>query len=458
MSESGFDWDDLLEHIEERQVIPIIGPELLRLPAAEGGGTLNQWVAERLGRKLGVPVEGLPTADPLTEVACRHLARGGQREDIYSRLRTVTKDLAIPLPEPLLQLAEIEHFPLYVSTTCDGWVEQALNLRRSNGHGPVRSLAYRPTVAEDLPCEMAKLDRPTVYQLLGRISASPDYAVTAEDRLEFLCSLQSEARRPHLLFDELKNNHLLLLGCNLSGWLAKFFLRIAKGSRLSLQRAASEVVVDESGVQDQDLVVFLKHFSYRTRLYSGVTTAEFVGELWRRYRERHPARTAAVATAPVTATATAGPEMPAGSIFVSYAKEDRPAVERLCRGLEAAGLDVWFDREQLEPGDFWDAKIVRNIRSCSLFLPILSPNTDGRTEGYVFKEWRLARERAEQFAPGVPFIVPVAIHPEPPAPSAEGLFANTQWASLPGGEPATDFVDRLVRLYRDYQKRRKGLT
>lgn len=458
MSETGFDWDDLLEHIEERQVIPIIGPGLLRLPDAEGGGTLQGWMAERLGRKLGVPVEGLPAADPLTEVACRHLDRGGQREDIYSRLRTVTKDLAIPLPEPLLQLAEIEHFPLYVSTTCDGWVEQALNLRRGAGAGSVLSLAYTPTVAADLPCEMAKLDRPTVYQLLGRISASPDYAVTAEDRLEFLCSLQSEARRPHLLFDELKNNHLLLLGCNLSGWLAKFFLRIAKGSRLSLQRAASEVLVDESGVQDQDLVLFLKHFSYRTRLFPGVTTADFVGELWRRYRERHPARTAVAPAPPVPEPEPAGVEMKAGSIFVSYAKEDRPAVQRLCQGLESAGLDVWFDREELEPGDQWDAKIVRSIRGCSLFVPVLSPHTDGRSEGYVFKEWRRAQERAEQMAPGVPFIVPVAIHAEPPSAEVERPFADTQYAMLPGGEPTAAFVDRLVRLYRDYQKRRKGLA
>ena len=39
--------------------------------------------------------------------------------------------------------------------------------------------------------------------------------------------------------------------------------------------------------------------------------------------------------------------MPAGAIFISYAREDLAAVQELKARLDAAGLNVWFDFDQL---------------------------------------------------------------------------------------------------------------
>ena len=41
-------WDDLLNFIEERRVIPIIGPELLKVETEAGPRLLYDWIAERL--------------------------------------------------------------------------------------------------------------------------------------------------------------------------------------------------------------------------------------------------------------------------------------------------------------------------------------------------------------------------------------------------------------------------
>ncbi len=41
-------WDDLLNYIEERRVIPIIGPELLKVETETGPRLLYDWIAERL--------------------------------------------------------------------------------------------------------------------------------------------------------------------------------------------------------------------------------------------------------------------------------------------------------------------------------------------------------------------------------------------------------------------------
>jgi hypothetical protein len=454
---STFFWDDLLEFMDERRVVPILGPELLRVPQEGGEAPLYRWLAEKLARKLNVPAENLPAHLPLNHVVCRFLDSGGQREDVYSRLRSVVKELKPPTPEPLRKLARIRHFNLYVSTTFDSLLEQALNEERFAGDAKALSLAYAPNSVQDLPCVMERLERPTVYQLLGRLSASPDYAVTEEDTLEFVSSLQSEARRPHLLFDELKNNHLLFIGCNFSGWLAKFFIRLAKSSRLSLQRSASEIVADGMDRSDSDLALFLKHFSYRTKIYPDGGAVEFVNELAARYERRHPPET--VAPAVPASPAARRMDMAAGAIFLSYASQDAETVGQIRDALLGAGLDVWFDKAELQGGDFWNSKINRNIRNCSLFVPVISARTQQRLEGYFRLEWRWAAERSLQIAEGVPFIIPLVLGDVPQDTAiVPERFQAVQWTRLPDGKPAPDFVSLMVRHYRDFRKREKGLV
>ena len=45
-------WEDLLNFIEERRVIPIIGPELLQVETETGQRLLYDWVAEKLAARL----------------------------------------------------------------------------------------------------------------------------------------------------------------------------------------------------------------------------------------------------------------------------------------------------------------------------------------------------------------------------------------------------------------------
>ena len=45
-------WDDLLNFIEEKRVIPIIGSELLKVETDSGPRLLYDWLAEKLAAKL----------------------------------------------------------------------------------------------------------------------------------------------------------------------------------------------------------------------------------------------------------------------------------------------------------------------------------------------------------------------------------------------------------------------
>ena len=105
-------------------------------------------------------------------------------------------------------------------------------------------IAYAPNRVADLPTERERLERPVVYHLLGRLSASPTYVISDEDMLEFICGLQSEHLTPEKLFHELEHSHLLLIGGNFSNWLARLFLRMAKRHRLSDPRDVGEVLAD----------------------------------------------------------------------------------------------------------------------------------------------------------------------------------------------------------------------
>jgi TIR domain-containing protein len=48
---------------------------------------------------------------------------------------------------------------------------------------------------------------------------------------------------------------------------------------------------------------------------------------------------------------------PSKAVFLSYASEDAEVAGRICDGLRAAGIDVWFDQSELRGGDAWDAAI-----------------------------------------------------------------------------------------------------
>ena len=77
------------------------------------------------------------------------------------------------------------------------------------------------------------------------------------------------------------------------------------------------------------------------------------------------------------------------AVFISYASQDAAATARICTALRQAGIDVWFDQSELRGGDAWDQRIRREIRDCTLFMPVVSANTASRHEGYFGWRWIL---------------------------------------------------------------------
>jgi adenylate cyclase len=135
------------------------------------------------------------------------------------------------------------------------------------------------------------------------------------------------------------------------------------------------------------------------------------------------------------------------AVFLSYASEDAETAARIGASLRAAGIEVWFDQNELRGGAAWDAAIRRQIKTCALFVPIISANSRARLEGYFRLEWKLAVDRSHLMATEQPFLLPVVIDATGDGDArVPEKFLEVQWTRLPGGETPASFVAQVSRL------------
>ena len=107
---------------------------------------------------------------------------------------------------------------------------------------------------------------------------------------------------------------------------------------------------------------------------------------------------------------------------------------RIAESLRAAGVEVWFDRDELVGGDAWDAKIRRQIAECALFVPVISAATQARLEGYFRIEWKLAAQRTHAMAEEKAFLLPAVIDATRDAEAkVPAEFRAVQWTRLGPG-------------------------
>jgi hypothetical protein len=446
--QEGF-WDNLLDYIQDRTVIPVIGPELVTVRENGQDVPLYRWIAQRLAVDLRLPTADLPEGFELNDVVSMHLRRRGEREELYAQIHRMLRNAALKPSESLRTLAGIPGFDLYISLTFDSLLADAI--------GGAQQIAYSPNAVRDLVCPKGELRQPVVFHLLGRSSASPDYAICDDDVLEFLHTMQDRQRQPKRLFDELGGNHLLFLGCSFGDWFWRTFLRTARGLELSQKRRRWDVLVGEQVAHDDKLALFLESFSPDTRVVP-LAAAQFVTELAARWHAAYPAT--AQSTEPgVREKGARESNIPKGAIFVSYVSEDLEAASRLADGLRAEGLEVWFDRDALQTEDVWARRIRLSLERCSIFLPVISRHAlseENRRDRYFWREWKDADDLTRAMA-GEAFIIPVVIDDTRIDPALlPDSFKRVQSMSLPGGKVTPEAAKLLVGLVRDFHRRQRA--
>lgn len=447
------DWDELLFHVDEGSVIPVVGAELFRIERGGKETLLYSDLAGQLAISLGISIEDLPPTFTVADVAAAHCRRGGEAEQLYPKVRKVMQTLQFELPAALRKLARITDLRLFVSLTFDSLLARALAEERPSS--PPIQLAFSPyRQIEDIEADQSSLTAPVVYQLFGRLSAQQgEYVVSDEDTLEFIHCLQETSRSPVRLFDALRKNHILVLGCGFPDWLARFLIRVLRGQAFSDTRRKSQLIADRNTPSDAALRLFLEQ--HRVRVFQEGDAIRFVDELHDRWAAQQRPSPSPSPSIPDTAPT----KMRAGAIFLSYAREDRPAALRLRDALASMHLDTWMDQGEIEPGDDWARLIKTNIWMAHLFVPILSRRAAARSEGYFRREWREAIDRSRGMDDRRPFIIPVAIdETSPQMPGLPEEFSGRHWEDAPDGSPDAPFLERMVTLIRRIREQEAGLT
>ena len=426
-------WDMLLDYIGEGRVVPVIGPELLVARSGSGTVPFYQAVAERLARHLEmevVPGEGMD------ELMARFLKTNNPAKMARMGLSKVLREMAGEPQPALARLAGSRAFRLFLTTTPDSLLSTAIdNVCGGAEKADVYFFSRDFKGRRDIPSKSVPSGTHCVYHLYGRANPCVHYAISEDERLDYSCLWMDEANRPKNLLSFLSDKYLLILGCGYENWLARFFLFGLKGPAMfSNIWDANSLLADSRTPGDLQLDRFLSRC--HGNIYYEGGAADFVDELCCRMGE-----------APALSGDDGESPFEENSIFLSYASEDREAALLAKQRLEAFGLPVWLDKSELKSGEAYDAKIARNIRNASFFLPLLSKTTAQTVEPRYFRrEWTLATEEATKRSPKLPFIHPVAIDDVAPCDAFPESFNRLHWIAAPDGNMQDADVDRIIEL------------
>jgi len=447
-------WGAILPAIEEGQVVPIIGHELLEIQTENGPKMFHRVVAERLAEKLEVPTENLPENFETNDVVCAYKEFHGDPAAVDAdTILGIIAEINAPTPEPLRLLAEIRDLRLFISTTFDTLLEKAIFEVRKQKPIVVSFPPLDTSELMDFDEVKLKSAGSMVFQILGRASMSSDFALTEGQVLEQMLDFMSSEGRPRKLIFKLQKSHLLILGVGFPDWLARFLLRISREKPLWDSRPQMEIIADGRSAQ-KEFMRFMERFSpSKSRLITDASPVEFVRELHRQWSARQTDKSPASLSA--SAQTVSSQTMSSGSIFVSYAHEDFEATKSLVTQLKNAGLEVWFDEDFLKTGDKFKSIIERNIRLCCAFVPILSKNTqDNSPRPYRFERAVASEVAQDYFGTDTKFYFPVVIDETSNKDLIEyrtNLFGCTG-ERAPNGNVSQDLIAALDSAQKAYRK------
>ncbi len=94
-------------------------------------------------------------------------------------------------------------------------------------------------------------------------------------------------------------------------------------------------------------------------------------------------------------------------VFLCHAHADREPVRALYKRLTDDGVDAWFDKEKLLPGQDWELEIRKAVREADVVVVCLSKQFN--QAGFRQKEVRLALDTAMEKPEGDIFIIPARL-------------------------------------------------
>jgi hypothetical protein len=426
-------WEQLIYSIERRIVVPVIGSNAI---VVEPDGQPFEWVlAKRMALAMGLTFsEAVPTTLDGLMLAAR--SRDVDRSQINRAMRHAVREIeGTARSRTAHALAAMDAWDTFILTSTDSLVETSLRQLRP------QPVVLDLTAEADDQLRALKPDTTKVVYLAGRVGMSLEVPCTTGEILEFW--LNAGERAPltlDWLRSSLKNRMLLFLGIDWTNQSAQLLPWLLRGATRRFGLASFVDASRNSPVTD---VMVLDHEGGIE--WFDQPAALFVEELARRIQAIGPA-VPEPAPAPMASSQKY-------NVFVSYAREDLPTAERIVRQLQEAGVDVWFDRDQLVAGDSFIQATRKAIDDCALFVSLISKASEGRQKEALFRREReLAAERAQVMRGS--FYIPLVMDNLNPPFKAEPGFVNGLFFFRTGEAGlAPEALSRLVELSREAQRR-----
>jgi hypothetical protein len=61
-------------------------------------------------------------------------------------------------------------------------------------------------------------------------------------------------------------------------------------------------------------------------------------------------------------------------VFISYSSKDEALATKIVTSLEAAGLDAWYSKREIMPGDNWAEKIANGLKESNAMVVLVTPD------------------------------------------------------------------------------------
>lgn len=446
---NNFNWTVLLDRIESRNIIPVIGCCLYLLEQkGKDEVYLYHYLADKLSEELGIR----PLPDSYHKFSKAALLYLREHDDDYLKLSTFLLNIMnrekIIASNPLFKLARIKAFNLFINTTYDALLLNTLNTVRDH---PIKERTYSlkrkklSRLDDDLFDSLERFETTLVYNIYGNLQENIDPAFTEKDMLETIVEFQGDMRAnpDNNLFQALGEKSLLFMGCGYEDWLFRFFVRTVSNEKfkypkdpLTFKFIEDDCLKDEKGNYNE-LAVFFEN--YQSEIYCSREGKEFVDILFEKLQERCPHQIIPVTEFPRTA-------------FISFEGTNRPTALRLASYLEEDGIKVWVDDSEFKPGQEIDETIIKAINKCPAFIPLISREsqkiqTDKGQLKYHCREWEIAYANMKSGEKSKT-IIPVIIDE---SDWMYESFKSLNYVKIPAGKKTGEYEklkDRLLELQR----------
>lgn len=394
-------WELLMNAVEEKRVVPIIGDNLIRIAVGdEECVNVKEYVLKKLSERFGCDVlcKDYSQVEEVIREYNRRQRNAGDVTDIYYEIYDILNKAVVVIPDAVKRMFRLGRFPLVLTTSYVRGLDKVLGVQ------PDRIKVYNKKMSSDIRIPELDGSATMLYYLFGCLGMTKrSFKVTEDDLLDYLHCWHNSDTRPMKLGEYLSDKFLLVLGCDYPNWLFRFFWHSIRNFTIvpaSADMQGVVIVPAERADSDGDLMNFL----------SRVQTSVFrkAEDFIREFNERYEARCEESVKERNDDEGIEPADVGTPDIFISYASEDYDCAGLVAQVFRDMGASVWFDKAELGVGEKYEKIIMEKIQECRRFVPILSRTTLKEGRRFFKKEWKLAIEEAG-YRLNEPYISPVVI-------------------------------------------------